>query len=147
MRASLMLAGCLGLAFALAPVRAPMAQAQVLAAERAFAKSMADRDLSAFARHVSAEAVFFGSTGPLRGRPAVVAAWSKFFRGAEAPFSWAPDHVEVLASGRLALSTGLVRDPQGKVIGRFNSIWRQESPGVWRVVFDKGSPAGPDEGG
>jgi hypothetical protein len=27
------------------------------------------------------------------------------------------------------------------VVGRFNSIWRREAPGVWRVVFDKGSPA------
>ena len=30
--------------------------------------------------------------------------------------------------------------PSGKVIARFNSIWRREAPGVWKVVFDKGSP-------
>jgi ketosteroid isomerase-like protein len=24
--------------------------------------------------------------------------------------------------------------------GRFNSVWRQEAQGLWRVVFDKGSP-------
>jgi ketosteroid isomerase-like protein len=39
----------------------------------------------------------------------------------------------------------LVRDPDGKVIGRFNSVWRQEAPGVWRVVFDKGSPPEPGD--
>jgi hypothetical protein len=49
--------------------------------------------------------------------------------------------VEVLQSGTLALSTGLVRDPKGIIVGRFNSTWRREAPGVWRVVFDKGSPA------
>ena len=38
-----------------------------------------------------------------------------------------------------------VRDPDGKVIGRFNSIWRQEAPGRWRVVFDKGSPPEPED--
>jgi hypothetical protein len=43
------------------------------------------------------------------------------------------------------VSTGLVRDPGGKVIGRFNSIWRLEPPGEWCVVFDKGSPAAPGE--
>ena len=116
-------------------------QQQVFAAERAFAKSMADRDASAFASHVSEEAIFFNDAGVLRGKKDVLAAWSRFFQGKTAPFSWEPDRVEVLQSGTLALSTGLVRDPNGKVVGRFNSIWRQEAPGVWRVVFDKGSPA------
>lgn len=116
-------------------------QQQVFAAERAFARSMADRDASAFARHVSEEAIFFNGAGVLRGRKNVLAAWARFFQGKTAPFSWEPDRVEVLQSGTLALSTGLVRDPDGKVVGRFNSIWRLEAPGVWRVVFDKGSPA------
>lgn len=116
-------------------------QQQVFAAERAFAKSMADRNTSAFASHVSDEAIFFNGAGVLRGKQEVVAAWSRFFEGKTAPFSWAPDRVEVLQSGTLALSTGLVRDSNGKIVGRFNSIWRREAPGVWRVVFDKGSPA------
>ncbi|HXE78227.1 MAG TPA: nuclear transport factor 2 family protein [Rhodanobacter sp.] len=114
---------------------------EVYAAERAFARSMADRDMAAFARHVSEEAVFFNGTGVLRGKPEVMATWSRFFQGKTAPFSWDPDRVEVLQSGTLALSTGLVRDPDGKIIGRFNSVWRREAEGVWRVVFDKGSPA------
>jgi len=116
-------------------------QQQVFTAERAFAKSMADRDASAFAAHVSDEAIFFNGIGVLRGKQEVIAAWSRFFKDRAAPFSWKPDRVEVLQSGTLALSTGLVRDPNGKVIGRFNSVWRREAPGIWRVVFDKGSPA------
>lgn len=116
-------------------------QQQVFAAERAFARSMADRDVAAFASHVSDEAIFFNGTGVLRGKKQMLATWSRFFEGKTAPFSWEPDRVEVLQSGTLALSTGLVRDPTGKVIGRFNSIWRREAPGIWRVVFDKGSPA------
>lgn len=116
------------------------AEAQVLAAERAFAQSMADRDLKSFSQHLSNEAVFFGEARTLRGKQEVIAGWSPFFAGPKAPFSWEPDQVEVLQSGGLALSTGLVKDPGGKVIGRFNSIWRLEAPGVWLVVFDKGSP-------
>lgn len=46
----------------------------------------------------------------------------------------------MLADGRLALSTDPVRDPSGKLIARFNSVWRLEAPGHWRVVFDKGQP-------
>lgn len=113
---------------------------QVFNAERAFAKSMADRSLSTFSEYLSDEAIFFTGADPLRGKTEVIAGWARFFEGATAPFSWEPDRVEVLHSKSLAFSTGLVRDPSGKVIGRFNSVWRQEAPGVWRVVFDKGSP-------
>jgi len=120
-------------------------QEQVFAAERAFARSMADRSLASFSAHVADEAIFFTGAVPLRGKSEVVAGWARFFEADAAPFSWEPDQVEVLQSGTLALSTGLVRDPGGKVVGRFNSVWRQEAPGVWRVVFDKGSPAGPGD--
>lgn len=119
---------------------------QVVAAEEAFARTMADRNHEAFARMLSDEAVFFTGPTPLRGREAVAAYWKQYYVGPNAPFSWEPDTVQVLESGTLALSTGPVRDPAGRVVGRFNSIWRQESPGVWRVVFDKGEPVCPPPG-
>ena len=115
--------------------------AQVMAAERAFARSMAERNLAAFAVCLSEQAVFFSRQSVLRGKAAVVQGWQPFFEGASAPFSWQPDAVEVLADGTLALSTGPVHNAQGQAIARFNSIWRQEAPGLWRVVFDKGQPA------
>ena len=114
-------------------------QQQVMAAERAFAKTMVDRDHAAFAALLSDEAIFFNGEEPIRGKDSVVAAWRPFYAGPDAPFSWEPDRVEVIESGTLALSTGPVRDPSGKVIGRFNSIWRREPSGAWRVVFDKGA--------
>ena len=106
------------------------------------AKTVETRDLDAFAEFISDEAVFFSGTTASHGKANVVDSWKRFFVDKEAPFSWAPDQVEVLASGTLALSTGPVRDPSGKVISRFNSIWRLEA-GRWRVIFDKGSPASP----
>lgn len=113
-------------------------QAEVRAAERAFAKTMADRDHAAFASFLADEAIFFGGATPLRGKAAVAAGWKRFYEAPEPPFSWDPDIVEVLDSGTLALSSGPVKDPQGNVIGIFNSIWRREADGRWRVVFDKG---------
>jgi ketosteroid isomerase-like protein len=101
---------------------------------------MADRDFAAFASHVAEESIFFGSSGPTRGKAAVLADWKPFFEGAAAPFSWKPEVVEVLASGSLAHSSGPVWDAQGKRIGTFNSIWRREADGRWLVVFDKGCP-------
>lgn len=115
-------------------------RAEVFAAERAFARSMADRDFAAFGRFVAEDCVFFSGTAPLRGRDAVLAAWKPFFDGPSAPFSWEPDQVEVLASGELALSTGPVKSPEGVVTARFNSIWQRQADGAWRVIFDKGGP-------
>lgn len=114
---------------------------QVTETERAFARTMAERNLAAFATFLSPEAVFFSGPAPLRGRDAVVARWSRFYEKPEAPFSWAPDKVEVLDSGTLALSSGPVFDPSGKLVATFTSIWRLEAPGVWKIVFDKGNDA------
>ena len=115
---------------------------EVWAREVAFARTMADRDLDAFASFVSEEAIFLGR-GALRGRGAVVEGWTGYFEGAEAPFSWAPQRVEVVASGDLAISTGPVRDPGGERIGTYNSTWRRDPDGQWRVVLDNGCPPCP----
>jgi ketosteroid isomerase-like protein len=118
---------------------------QVREAERAFAATMAARDPAAFATFVADEALFFGQ-GVLRGKAAVVEGWKAFFDGPTAPFSWEPETVEVLESGTLALSSGPVLNADGKRVGTFNSIWRREPDGKWRVVFDKGCPACRCEG-
>jgi ketosteroid isomerase-like protein len=131
-----MLAGC---AAAQPKLSRDGATQEVIATERAFAKTMADRDHEAFTRFLADETVFFGGDEPTRGKANVAAEWKPYFAKPTAPFSWEPEHVEVLDSGTLALSTGPVRDVHGKIIATFNSIWRRESNGAWRIVFDKGS--------
>ena len=116
---------------------------EVWRTEEAFAKTMADRDFAAFQTFLSKEAVFW-SGGIQRGPAAVAAVWKRFYEGEKAPFSWRPDSVEVLESGALAFSSGPVFDPEGKRVSTFNSVWRREADGKWRVVFDKGCP--PCEG-
>jgi ketosteroid isomerase-like protein len=116
---------------------------RVADAERAFAATMARRDAGGFASYVSEEAIFMGSADTprvLRGKAAIVEGWKPFFDGPAAPFSWEPDIVEVLDSGKLALTSGPVHGPAGDLIGRFNSIWRLEPDGRWRVLFDRGAP-------
>ena len=113
---------------------------QVRRAEMAFAKTMADRDHAAFATFLADEAIFSSPSRVLRGAKDVAAGWKRFFEGAQAPFSWEPVQVQVLDSGTLALSSGPVRDPSGKRIGTFNSIWRREPDGKWKVVIDHGCP-------
>ncbi len=115
------------------------AQHEVEATERAFAKTMADRDHAAFTTFLAEETVFFGDKEALRGKAQVAAAWKPYYEKPAAPFSWEPAQVEVLDSGTLALSTGPVHGPDGKIIATFISIWRREPSGAWRIVFDKGS--------
>lgn len=120
-------------------------RAEVRAAECAFAKSMADRDFGAFARHVADDTIFFGPGGLRRGKAAVLEGWKPFYDAAQPPFSWAPDRVEPLADGSLAYSTGLVRGPDGRAASRFTSVWKQLAPGRWQVVIDNGVPLTPAE--
>jgi ketosteroid isomerase-like protein len=143
MRAHAVLAGalCSLLAACASPARvtADEARRQVMETERAFARTMAERNLAAFGTFVSEDAVFFSGPTPLHGKAAVVEWWARFYKAPAAPFSWEPEQVEVLASGDLALSTGPVHDASGKLIAHFTSIWRLEAPGRWRIVFDKGA--------
>ena len=119
--------------------RSALAQ-QVFAAESSFAATMANRDSAGFASFVAEDAIFFGRQAS-HGRQEVVASWRAFFNGPAAPFSWRPQTVEVLENGTLALSSGPVFDPSGKQVSTFNSIWRRDPDGRWRVVFDKGCPS------
>ena len=115
-------------------------RAEVFAAERAFASSMAERDFAAFGRYVAEDCVFFGGTLRCADATPCSRHGSLSSMVPRAPFSWEPDQVEVLASGDLALSTGLVKDPAGAVTARFNTIWQRQTDGRWLVVFDKGGP-------
>jgi ketosteroid isomerase-like protein len=114
---------------------------QVRQTEIAFAKTMADRNPAGFASFLAAETVFMSGRRATRGAKDVAERWKGFFEGAQAPFSWAPEFVEVLDSGTLAMSSGPVRDPLGKRTGTFNSVWRREADGKWKIVLDDGCPA------
>jgi ketosteroid isomerase-like protein len=121
------------------PGNAELAE-QLRQTESAFAKTMADRDHAAFTSFLADETVFMGRT-TLRGRAAVAAAWKRYYDGARAPFSWKPERVEVLDSGRLGMTSGPVYDENGQRTGTFNSVWRRDQDGRWRVVFDIGCPS------
>ena len=112
---------------------------QVRATEIAFAKTLADRDVKAFTSMIAPDVIWLGDR-PLRGPAAVLASWQPFFEGPKAPFSWAPEIVEVQEGGKLALSTGPVMNPEGKRVGTYTSIWRHEANGEWKIIFDRGCP-------
>ena len=114
---------------------------QVRDAENAFAATMAARDHKAFATFIADDAIFFGGDTPARGKAAVVESWKGLYEKPTAPFSWRSETVEVLDSGKLAHSSGPVFNAKGERVATFNSIWRGERNGSWKVVFDKGCQA------
>lgn len=114
--------------------------AEVRATETAFAKTLADHDVKTFTRMIAPDVIWLADV-PLRGPEQVLTHWQKYFDAPQPPFSWSPETVEVQAGGKLALSTGPVLNPAGKRVGTYTSIWRHESNGAWRIIFDRGCPA------
>ena len=106
--------------------------------EIAFARTMAARDFTAFQAFLAPDTIFFAGDRVLRGSDAVAAAWKPFFDGPQAPFSWTPATVAVQDGGELGLTSGPVFDANGSRSGTFNSIWRREPDGRWKIIFDKG---------
>ncbi len=115
--------------------------------EISFSQAAEMQDAALFNSFIDADARFVGNA-VTRGPSAITAAWSVFFADDGPTMKWRPQFVEVLEDGTLALTRGPYRmittDDQGNTTehwGTFNSVWRLQENGVWKVVFDVGSEA------
>lgn len=115
--------------------------------EIGFSKSVEQRNIEAFKSFLDADARFV-SDAPLRGIEAIAEAWSVFMPEDGPRIKWRPQFVEVVAEGNLALTRGpyryTVKDENGAeqhFWGTFNSVWRKQADGGWKVLFDAGGPA------
>ena len=120
--------------------------------EIGFSKTVETQDAAAFRSFIDADARFVGNS-VRHGPDAVAEAWSNFFAEIGPTIKWRPQIVEVLENGTLALSRGPYRltdtdeeGNEGEYWGTFNSVWRLNDDGKWRVVFDAGSPANKPPG-
>ena len=125
------------------PARAELDD-EVRCREIGFSKSVEYGNLEMFASFIDADARFI-SGSVSRGPEAISAAWAVFFEPGGPSIKWRPKYVEVLEDGTLALSRGpyrlVARDEDGNETehwGTFNSVWRLNADGQWRVVFDAG---------
>ena len=115
--------------------------------EIGFSKAAEANDAGRFASFIDDDARFVGNS-VLRGPAAITEAWSVFLQEDGPDIKWRPQFVEVLEDGKLALTRGpfrvVAQDEDGNEVerwGTFNSVWRLQTDGSWKVVFDAGSPA------
>ncbi len=125
--------------------RLSAAECEVWARELGFAQSVAGHDAAAFREHLHEDVVFGAqSPEPQRGRDAVLAAWAGILDGSAVVLRWYPTRVVLDGSGELAYSSGPAlyektgtQGPEYR-LGAFQSVWRRDGDGAWRVVFDDG---------
>ena len=119
----------------------------VRCSEIGFSRAAERRDPEAFASYIDEDARFVGRT-VTRGPAAITEGWNSFFIDDGLSIKWRPQFVEVLEDGTLALTRGPYRmtaiDEAGTATeywGTFNSVWRLQPDGEWKVVFDAGNSA------
>jgi ketosteroid isomerase-like protein len=102
-------------------------------------------DGAACAGALDPDAVFVGAAGATVGRARILEEWGVFFEAGGPEMRWHPELVELSGDGELALTRGpwtmKGTRPDGTPFeraGTFNSVWRRQADGGWRVVFDAG---------
>lgn len=120
------------------------------AAELSFAASVAAKDLEAFAAHIDDQAIFIAGQ-VLNGKAAILDGWSGFFAAGAPRMEWHPETVVVRPDGMLGVSQGpytlTMENPDGTEStqrGLFNSIWKRQQEGGWKIIFDSGCPPCPE---
>jgi ketosteroid isomerase-like protein len=116
---------------------------EVIAAEHAFAKMAADSGIvEAFRAFAAPDAVMRRGKSLVLGRDSVAAYISASYNDGET-LEWAPDFVDVAASGDLAYtygkysfsypdSTGMMQKQEGY----FHTVWKRQPDGNWKFVWD-----------
>jgi len=125
---------------------------EVRCREISFSLAAEIRDAELFASFIDLDARFVGSS-VTHGPAAIAEAWGAFFADDGPSIKWRPQFVEVLEDGTLALTRGPYRmittgenGEQTEHWGTFNSVWRRNGDGAWRVVFDAGNTAAEPPG-
>jgi ketosteroid isomerase-like protein len=123
------------------------AEAAIIKADEDFCQATIDRDVKRFRSLIADDATFGGGTpGQLRGQDAIVKAWAPFFEAGGPTLTWKPTKAEVLVGADVGYSVGTsvrtAKGADGKVTtsrGNYLTVWRKQSDGSWKAVFDTGS--------
>ena len=118
---------------------------EILATEREFAKMAMDDGIpAAFLEYAAEDAVLMRNNNLIIGREALRESYSEQNAGGtKVSLSWSPDFVDVSLSGDLGYTYGkytyTATDSVGHtnvVEGVFHTVWKRQSDGNWRFVWD-----------
>ena len=113
----------------------------VLAQERAFANTIAQRGMrEGFLSYIADDGILF-APGPVSGKKHLLATNSS-----PGTLTWTPAFAGMAVSGDLAFTVGPYVWTDGKVRsgGQYLTIWRRDKEGHWRFALDRGT-GGPRE--
>jgi ketosteroid isomerase-like protein len=119
-------------------------KAELVEAERQFAQMAADEGISeAFLAFADDNAVLMRGNKVIEGKEAIKARFENSPFDPTAQLSWAPDFIDVAASGDLGYTYGSysysVTDSLGnesQSSGIFHTVWKRQEDGKWKFVWD-----------
>ena len=113
---------------------------QLQAVEDALSIAMLGRDRDAFAGLLADDALLLVCRRMLRGKAAIMRGLRAYFDGRYDSVCCEASRIEVLDGAALAFASGALLDvPDGFPVGAFESIWRRDPDGAWRITFAQGS--------
>lgn len=139
---------CLGLLGCTAGTNREECSAELLQADRAFAKYSADNGpVTAFEQYLTEDGLQLpNGAPPIFGRSAIVASMAS---GPSFGLEWEPQHAEAAAACDLGWTWGTYEatfeDSLGATVtstGKYLNVWRRVEDGSWRVVVDAGNQSG-----
>ncbi len=129
--------------------RDPVAESELLAADRVFARDTSDRGVDGWVEAFTEDGVMFPTGQPLAsGKSEVRAVMAALLSDPTTRVEWDPDRAAVSASGDLGYTLGhttvVKAIPNGGevVIGRlkYMTVWKRQPNGDWKVAGTVGSP-------
>lgn len=123
-------------------------RAQLLEADRAFARATAERGVEGFQSFLAEDAGTLRPDQPiLRGREAHAELWRDLLEDPLRRIAWEPELAEVSAAGDMGFTVGRYEITEETATGErvvatghYVTIWRKQRDGSWKVVFDSGVP-------
>ena len=126
---------------------------ELLDIDRAFSKASAEQgQANAFLEYMASEAVIYPMVGaPIKGKDDFSQIMSGASSGApESRLEWEPQYADISLSGDLGYTLGsykaTVFQGEGDPLvrhGHYVTVWKKQSDGTWRFVFDGGNQAAP----
>ncbi|HST51518.1 MAG TPA: DUF4440 domain-containing protein [Pyrinomonadaceae bacterium] len=122
----------------------PAPEDAIRAADQQWMKVFADKDLEKSVAFCAADGSVLAPNAPIAvGKDAIGKLFSGFFALPGLKISWHPDKAQVAKSGELGYTSGVYQmtfnDPSGKPVsdtGKYVTIWKKQSDGSWKVLFD-----------